>query len=268
MPKHLLKNIEPVKSVLREKKISLFLDYDGTITPIVGRPEDAHPSYPVREVLKETLRLYPTAVISGRKLSDLIRSVGIKELVYAGNHGLEISARQFTMYFDIGKDIRKEFERLRKPLKELTQRFRGVLFEDKGLTFTVHYRLLNSRDVIFLSEQFNRIIDEPVKSGLVRFGESKKAYDIFPNVRWDKGKAVEWILDRTKFKGTFPFYFGDDVTDIDGFRAMRGKGFSVFVGGSSPDTDFYVYGPDEVKAFLRFLCRHPLPSGELFSDIF
>lgn len=254
-PGHLLKIIPSLEAVLKQKRVSLFLDYDGTLTPITGRPEDARLSFQMKDLLKTLLRLYPLSIISGRGLADLKSLVGIDGIVYAGNHGFEAVGPEYSMVFDSGSAAREEIKRLSESLKELPPRCRGVFVEDKGITLSIHYRLLDPRDKHFFTDRFLEITSGAVKKGLVRINESKKAFEVRPNVNWNKGRAVEWMLDREGFAGTTPFYLGDDETDRDGFKAVRGRGVSVYVGGVSQDADYYLEFQGEVRAFLEWLCH-------------
>ncbi len=261
MKKHLLKNLDRVQKLFNGKTVSLFLDYDGTLTPIVGRPQDARLSFEMKGLLKTLSRRFPSAIVSGRGLEDVRSMVGIKDLVYAGNHGMEIWGPRFTMVFDPGKTISDEMNRARGMFMKLAAEFRGVTVENKGLTLSIHFRLLDNRDHDIFTGRFDELSAELATSGLVRFTKSKKAFEVRPNVLWHKGKGVEWILERRSFSDTLPVYIGDDETDKDGFRAVVGRGISVFVGGDIKEADFYLNAQDEVKVFLKWLCGHPMPRG-------
>jgi trehalose-phosphatase len=251
--KYLLKNLDYLGGLLKGRAISLFLDYDGTLTPIVGRPEGARLSYQIKELLRALVRLYPTVIISGRALDDLIERVSIKGLVYAGNHGMEIFSEGFTMVFDTGSGAREELKRLNALLRGLPRSFRGVIIEDKGATLSVHYRLLDAREVKPFARKFMEITGPSVEKGLVRVTEGKKVFEVRPPVFWHKGKAVEWMLARRGFSATWPIYAGDDETDMDAFRVVKGAGSSVFVGSGERGADFYLKAQDEVKNFLNWL---------------
>lgn len=253
MTKHLLKNLEYLEGQLKGKRVSLFLDYDGTLAPIVGRPERARLSYEVKELLRAVASLYPTVIISGRGLDDLIERVSLKGVVYAGNHGIEVRSEEFTMLFDTGRVAREELKRLKSLYLELAKKFRGVVVEDKGATLSVHFRLLDAREVKSFSGKFRETTGPSVEKGLVRVTEGKKVFEVRPPVLWHKGKAVEWILKRRGFSATCPIYAGDDETDRDAFGAVKGKGFSVFVGGTDKGADFHLEGQDEMKHFLKWL---------------
>lgn len=259
MPKHALRNIGLIKKFLSGKRPSLFLDYDGTLTSNTAKPEDVDLSPSMKEILATLLKKYPAAVISGRKIRDLIAAANMEGFVYSGNHGLEIKSEDFSMLYDIGKEARKEFASIEASLAPLVNRFKEVELENKELTFTMHYWRLDSRSEEFFREGFFEAMTPFVERGAIRIARGKRSYEIRPNVRWDKGRAVGWILERKRFIGTTPIYMGDDETDKDGFRDVRGRGISVFVGGITDDADFYLIKLAEVKTFLRWLAEEDLP---------
>lgn len=253
MGEYLLKRIEEAGAFLSERRISLFLDYDGTLTGITGRPEDARLDFQTRELVRSLSGVYPLAIISGRSLSDIKERVNMEGLVYAGNHGLEISSPEFTMLYDIGQGAREDLEELRPVFRGLAERFRGVIFEDKGTTLTVHYRLLDSRSFAAFKERFDEAVSERLARGHVRLGKSKKALEVKANVNWDKGRAVKWLMDRPVFAGTTPLYMGDDETDRDAYRAIGTSGVSVNVGRMVDEAAYFLMAQSEVAPFLKSL---------------
>lgn len=266
MSRHLLKNLDMLKEIMEERRISLFLDYDGTITPIVARPEKAAITYQMREILKTLSRAYPTAIISGRGLSDVRSRVGVDQLTYAGNHGTEIWSPAYTMIFDAGGAYKRSLAALVPQLEELVRDHRGVIMEHKGQSITMHYRLLDARSAAVFAEKYARVVEKAASSGEVKLAKSKKAFEIRPNAEWNKGSAVRWLMQRKSFQGTFPVYIGDDETDKDGYRAVKGLGMSVHVGSEIEEADYYLVAQTEVRTLLKWFCNHPLPKGSLFGN--
>ena len=267
MSRHLLKNLQRLKEIMDGQRVSLFLDYDGTLTPIVARPERAHLSYQMREILKTLSRAYPTAIVSGRSLADLRRRGGIPELTYAGNHGAEIWSADYTMVFDAGRAYKAELGRLAGELETLVRAHRGVIMEHKGQAITMHYRLLDARSARAFAEQYAKVVEKSAARGAVRLPSRNKAFEIRPNADWNKGSAVNWLLQRKPFRSTLPIYIGDDETDKDGYRAIAGRGVSVHVGREVQEADYYLVAQTEVKTVLKWLCNHPVPRGSLFANL-
>ena len=253
MKKHLLKNLDALAEDFEGRNLSFFLDYDGTLTPIVSRPERALLSYKMKEALRGVMRRYPVAIISGRAMGDLKEKVVGKAAVYAANHGMEISSENFTFVCDIGAEAAGELKSFTGEARALSKKYKGVIVEDKGATLSVHYRLLDARKVKEFLRAAKQAAAPLVKSGLVRLSEGKKVLEMRPSVSWDKGEAVKWILDRAPFISTYPIYIGDDETDFDAFRALKGRGVSVYVGGACKESDYYLKSPDEVVRFFVWL---------------
>ncbi len=253
MSRYLLKSVEEMRSRLKGREISLFLDYDGTLTPVTGRPEDARISFQMKELVRVLAGSMPVAIVSGRGLADIEALVGIDGLAYAGNHGLEAASPDFTMTYDIGRAAREELDGLEPALTGLEEDFKGVIFENKGSSYTVHYRLLGSRHFHAFKEAFDRITAPALSRGLVRLALSKRAFEIRANVDWNKGRAVLWMLDRNRFRGTMPVFIGDDETDKDAYRALGPGGVSVHVGSEAEEAAFHLVAQDEVKVFLKLL---------------
>ncbi len=250
-----MQEMEALERRLGGKRLSFFLDYDGTLAPIAGRPEDASLPFNMKVVLERLVRLHPTVVISGRSLEDVKGRVGLDGVVYAGNHGMEIEGPDFSFTYDAGRDVREEIKRLKTRLRSISRKFPGVIVEDKGVTLSIHFRLLDKREQKPFAERFREIVAPSLSRGLVRVTKGKMVFEVRPPVDWHKGRAVEWILERPAFSETLPLYMGDDETDRDGFRALKGRGISVFVGGVSEETDYFIRRQVDVKNFLRRICQ-------------
>lgn len=266
MAAYLLRHLEKASSLLSEGRLSLFLDYDGTLTGITGRPEEALLSGRTLDCLEALSKAYPLAVVSGRSLSDLKARVGMDSIVYAGNHGLEISSPHFSMTYDIGRPQREAFGRLRGALMGMEERFKGVLVEDKALTITVHYRLLAPELFPDFREALEKACVPELKDGHVRLTRSRKAFELRANVRWDKGKTLLWLMGRPLFKGTTPLYMGDDYTDMDAYRSVGLEGVSVNVGRPVDEAEYFLNSQKEVEPFLKWLARSSFPESVRLVD--
>jgi trehalose-phosphatase len=141
--KHLFEDWVDIREKIRQAHtLFLFLDYDGTLTPIVSRPELAHCPRDVKRILKK-LRDIPNfylAIISGRSLEDIREKVGVPGIIYVGNHGLEIEnpAGRHRKILSPSREI--ELRRITQTLQKTFAEIPGILFEDKGPILAVHYR--------------------------------------------------------------------------------------------------------------------------------
>jgi len=251
--RHLFKDWEYVQARIHQaKNLFLFLDYDGTLTQIVSRPELALCTSEVKRHLEE-LRDLPgvhMAIISGRSLEDLREKVGVSGITYVGNHGLEIEnpIRQHkkTLSSTRMRELKKIIQNLQNSLGEIP----GILFEEKGPVFSVHYR--NVPQHFFA--QIPRVLEKELRQWKDhwKMASGKMVLEIRPNVDFNKGEAVKEILRTVPALRLLPIYLGDDKTDEDAFRVLKGQGISVFIGpGSFPtEADFFLQNPDEVREFL------------------
>ena len=243
----------------------LLSDYDGTLTPIVERPELANLSLGTRELLQMLARqsCFTIGVISGRALGDLQQRVGIRDITYAGNHGLEVEGPEMSFVNPIAKELKPVFRLLHRALNKALGKVSGVLVENKGLSLSVHYRMVADDERDEVKTIFEQAIDIARSLGKVRITSGKRVYEVRPAVAWDKGKAIALLLKRQekpKRKTTvLPIFLGDDLTDEDGFRVINQYGgISIFVGEYSANTAarYFLVSPAEVEEFLGRLLEH------------
>jgi trehalose 6-phosphate phosphatase len=242
----------------------LLTDFDGTLSPIVGRPEEAVLPHDTKRAL-EALASHPqvkVAVISGRALSDVKNKVGIQRITYAGNHGIEIEGPWFKFVYPPAEAMRPMMHHLHSTLSKALAGFEGALVEDKGLTLSVHHRLVREDRV----DELMRVCEESVRGlrseNKIRTTEGKKVCEIRPGVLWDKEDSIVllmsgWASSRGK-STSLTIFLGDDLTDEGGFKVVdRHGGISIFVGdsGSSTAAHYFLRSPDEVAVFLERLCQ-------------
>ncbi|XP_076913055.1 putative trehalose-phosphate phosphatase D [Bidens hawaiensis] len=224
------------------KKIVVFLDYDGTLSNIVPNPDQAFMSKKVYGFVK------------------------LDDIYYAGSHGLDIAAPfqcigdpkfqnkafdknhrytslQFARYFDV--------------LKEETNDIKGVMLENNKFCVSVHFRHVSDEDFPILEEVVKSVVDELEE---FRLSEGRKVFEIRPDIEWDKGHAMEYLLETFGYGSSndvLPIYIGDDRTDEDAFKAIkkRGNGYSIVVSSSPKDTMalYSLRSPSDVKKFLSRL---------------
>jgi trehalose 6-phosphate phosphatase len=251
--KHLFDDWENIQARIQQAQtLVLFLDYDGTITPIVSLPERALCPPEVKRHL-EDLRDLPMVylvIISGRSLDDLRAKVGIPGIIYVGNHGLEIetpgSSHKKILSSARTGELRRITQNVRNSLKEIP----GILFEEKGPILAVHYRNVSQRYFALIPQVLNEELQQ--WRGRWKMSHGKMVFEIQPQVNFNKGKAVREILKTFSFQGLLPIYLGDDQTDKDAFRMVKGQGISVFIGpvGFPSEADYFLKNPDEVHEFL------------------
>jgi trehalose 6-phosphate phosphatase len=181
-------------------RAAIFLDVDGVLAPIAPRPEDARVPGVTRAELRRLNRTYAlVACITGREGDNARKVVGVPELTYVGNHGLDLAPDSDAWAGKLGvflEDI--EWPRL----------------ENKRLTATLHYRGLDEAEVL---PQLELVAERANEAGFVpRFG--RKMLEIMPPLEADKGTAVRTLLELHGLRRAL--VSGDDVTDLDAFHAV------------------------------------------------
>ena len=255
---HLLNVWPQVRRQLNQAgQILLLLDYDGTLAPIAPRPELAILPPETRQAVSRLNRRerYTVGLVSGRGLADLMAMVDLPGLIYAGNHGLEIQGPAWDFIHPAAAEWRPELERLANALQERLGGYAGVLVEGKGLTLSVHYRLTPAELRPPVHTAFEETARAAQQDGRARVTRGKEVLEVRPNVDWDKGKAIARIA--ADFPAdTLPVFFGDDLTDEDGFAAVEQLGgLSVLVGPARQPTRalYRVDSPREVTETLTLL---------------
>ena len=257
---HLLNVWPSVSQLLRDAhRVLLLLDYDGTLAPIVPRPDLAELPTETRESLLELRHRekYIVGIVTARSLADISARVGIEELIYAGNHGLEIRGPDLYFMHPQATQIADTASQVYESLQQVLAGLAGVLIEHKGFTLTVHYRQTPQELVPKVKESVASILGPFLESGLLTISPSKKAMEIRPDVSWDKGTAI-YNLQKGFTQASVTVYFGDDFSDEAGFATVQDSGgLAVFVGPSrEPTVALYrVDSPNEVAEVLRLMAN-------------
>jgi trehalose 6-phosphate phosphatase len=258
---HALSDHDRFGAALAGRRPAVFLDYDGVLTPIVDRPQDARMSDAMRRIVRELADRCPVCVVSGRDRAVVQELMGVNDLVVAGSHGFDIwHPERGTMQHEAASG----FEQL---VEETTQRLRaglvdldGVLVEPKRASVAVHYRLAGADGAAKVAELVRELLAGHPDELKVTTG--KMVYELQPKLDWNKGRAVRYLLgvldlDRVD---TVPMYLGDDVTDEDAFNELHGRGVSIYVGDPGQldrptAADFSLDSPDQVGQLLDALAR-------------
>jgi trehalose-phosphatase len=246
--------LEHVREIAgRSSRFAVFLDYDGTLTPIVSHPEKTVISHSMRAVLRALATNLPVAILSGRDLEDVRRRVGIDAIVYAGSHGFDIGGPR-GLHRQMATDFLPDLDTTEKELHDVLDKISGALVERKRFSIAAHYRNVRKNDV----PKVERAVSEvAARHRELRRIYGKKVYELLPDIDWNKGKAVLWLLETLGLKGgnVRPIYIGDDSTDEDAFHAFEQRGVGILVSEQSqPSAAHYsLKDPVEVERFLRAL---------------
>jgi trehalose 6-phosphate phosphatase len=259
---HALERVDAWRDAWRRSgRLVLLLDFDGTLAPIVDRPELAAIPDATRAALDRLLAApgVVAAVVSGRGMADARERARIPGIAYAGNHGMEIEGPGVHRVHPEAQAARPQLEAVMAAVGPALAAVPGAFVEDKGLTLSIHYRLAPPHLVERVREAVHGAADG--RDGL-RVTEGKMVLEVRPRVEWDKGRAVLFLLDHLRPpEGAPVLYLGDDTTDEDAFRALAswpGGGEGVLVAESPPAATAaraYVRSPEEVGALFEALAR-------------
>jgi trehalose 6-phosphate phosphatase len=243
---------------------AVFLDYDGTLTPIVDRPEDAVMTARMRETVRGLAERCTVCVVSGRDRPVVQELMGVHDLVVAGSHGFDIwSPTEGTIEHEAASGFEDLLAGVTERLKDALAPVQGVVIEPKRASVAAHYRLVAEPDRPRVGDVVEEVLAEHPDELKVTPG--KMVFEVQPRLDWDKGRAVLHLLavlalDRDD---VVPIYVGDDITDEHAFHALAGRGIGIFVGnpddpevaGRTTAADYNLRSIDEVERFLDTLAR-------------
>ncbi|KAK4366762.1 hypothetical protein RND71_014642 [Anisodus tanguticus] len=257
---------EQIISSSKGKQIVMFLDYDGTLSPIVEDPDQAFMSDAMRATVRMLARYFPTAIVSGRCRDKVYSFVRLAELYYAGSHGMDIKGPSKgskykkggqAVLFQAASEFLPMIDEVYKALQDATKSIEGVRMENNKFCASVHFRSVDEKKWDELAQQVRSVLKEYPK---LRLTQGRKVFEIRPTIKWDKGKALEFLLESLGYANctdVFPVYIGDDRTDEDAFKVLRERdqGFGILVSKIPKDThaSYSLQEPSEVMVFLRRL---------------
>ncbi|KAL3645212.1 hypothetical protein CASFOL_010392 [Castilleja foliolosa] len=273
-----LGSFEQIASNAKGKRIALFLDYDGTLSPIVDNPDHAFMSNAMRAAVSNVAKYFPTAIISGRSRDKVYEFVGLTELYYAGSHGMDImgpvrSPSSSSDYKNCikstdkqGKEVNlfqpaSEFlpmiDEVYRSLVEVTKGIAGTKVENNKFCVSVHYRNVDEKSWSLIGQSVEDILK---RYSRLRLTHGRKVLEVRPVLNWHKGKAVEFLLESLGLMNcddVLPIYVGDDRTDEDAFKVLRegNRGYGIIVSSVPKESNaFYsLRDTSEVMDFLKTL---------------
>ncbi|XP_071711497.1 probable trehalose-phosphate phosphatase J [Rutidosis leptorrhynchoides] len=248
------------------KQIVMFLDYDGTLSPIVDDPDRAYMSDAMRATVRKLAGCFPTAIVSGRCRDKVYNFVKLAELYYAGSHGMDIRGPSKgskykksppSVLCQPASEYLPMIDEVYGLLMEKTKSTAGAKVENNKFCLSVHFRCVDEKKWSELAANVRSVLKDYPK---LRLSQGRKVLEIRPTIKWDKGKALEFLLESLGYANctdVFPIYIGDDRTDEDAFKVLRerGQGFGILVSKMPKDTNasYSLQEPSEVMDFLQRL---------------
>uniref|UniRef100_A0A804Q8P2 Trehalose 6-phosphate phosphatase n=1 Tax=Zea mays TaxID=4577 RepID=A0A804Q8P2_MAIZE len=249
-----LGRFERIVAAAEGKRIVMFLDYDGTLSPIVDDPDAAFMSETafvglagekqMRMAVRSVAKHFPTAIVSGRCRDKVFEFVKLAELYYAGSHGMDIkgpaaakassssrhAAKAKGVVFQPASEFLPMIEEVHERLVQTTRCIPGAKVENNRFCVSVHFRRVDEKMWGELSESVRGVLRGYPK---LRLTHGRMVLEVRPSIKWDKGKALEFLLESLGFadcSSVLPVYIGDDRTDEDAFKVLRRRGQDQGVG--------------------------------------
>ena len=282
MAKYIFSHLEEFEKFKEDSKTAIITDVDGTISRIAPKPDEAVVTTEMKNILTLLANKFKlVAVVSGRSVEDVKKLVGLDNVLYVGNHGLEY-LRDGKIQFE--PEVERYIPIVKKAARTLQEdkscSMEGVLLEDKGVCFCVHYRMCSEPEKT--RKKLLKSIESAVKTakeeGLEKLSikEGRKVLEIKPPAGYDKGTILEKIVLKNHVEKVL--YLGDDITDNDAFCKIkelrdvdgksvlkeREKGFDgesiLVLSGEIPyymkkNASFFVKNVDEVQKFFEWLAE-------------
>jgi trehalose 6-phosphate phosphatase len=229
--------IDELRSVLEQRPCGLLTDIDGVLSPIAPTPDAAYVTPAARRHLQRLAeRLNLVAAISGRAAADAARLVGLPQLIYIGNHGMEVWRNGVGQPLPLAQPFAAAIADVLREA-EAQIKIPGVLWENKGVTASVHYR--QTADPHAVQAELGVVLGALTAANGLRLTSGRMIWEIRPPLQIDKGVAVRSLVAEYGLRGAF--FLGDDRTDADAFVVLRelraaGTCATLAIGVVGPDT--------------------------------
>ncbi|TVU28935.1 hypothetical protein EJB05_20473 [Eragrostis curvula] len=264
-----LNSFKQIVANAQGRKIAVFLDYDGTLSPIVDDPDKAFMSPAMRGAVRNVAKYFPTAIVSGRSRKKVFDFVKLKELYYAGSHGMDIVTSvansehgtekcKEANLFQPACEFLPMIDEVTRTLVEVTSGIEGATVENNKFCVSVHYRNVADKDWKTVAELVKEVLEAFPR---LKVTNGRMVLEVRPVIDWDKGKAVEFLLQSLGLdepENVIPIYIGDDRTDEDAFKVLRQRncGYGILVSQVPKETEaFYsLRDPSEVRVMTLLPC--------------
>jgi len=247
--------------VVTGRQPAVFFDFDGTLSDIVENPDSARLVEGAADALTSLTAQCPVAILSGRDLADVRQRIGLPGIWYAGSHGFELTGPDGAHHENA--EAAASIPVLEEAAAELADQLgdiSGVVVEHKRFGVAVHYRNA-ARDRV---GEVSAAVRSAGQRTALRVTTGREVIELRPNVDWDKGKTLRWVLDYIRHDEhpgpLLPIYLGDDITDEDAFDAVHDDGIPIVVrhtddGDRATAAKYALDNPERVRDFTELLAR-------------
>jgi trehalose 6-phosphate phosphatase len=247
--------------LMTERHPAVFFDFDGTLSEIVENPDSARLVDGAADALTSLSAQCPVAILSGRDLADVRQRIGLSGIWYAGSHGFELTGPDGAHHQNA--EAAASIQVLAEAAAELADQLGhipGVVVEHKRFGVAVHYRNA-TRDRV---GEVAAAVRSAGQRTALRVTTGREVIELRPNIDWDKGKTLRWVLDYIRDNEgpgpLVPIYLGDDITDEDAFDAVHDDGIAILVrhsddGDRATAATYALDNPDRVREFTERLAR-------------
>jgi trehalose 6-phosphate phosphatase len=244
-----------------ERQPAVFYDFDGTLSEIVEDPDSARLVDGAADALTSLSAACPVAILSGRDLADVRERIALPGLWYAGSHGFELTGPDGTHHQN--PEAASSIPVLAGAAADLADQLGhipGVVVEHKRFGVAVHYRNA-ARDRV---GEVAAAVRTAGQRTALRVTTGREVIELRPNIDWDKGKTLHWVLDYIRDNEgagpLLPIYLGDDITDEDAFDAVGDDGIAILVrhgddGDRATAARYALDNPDRVREFTGRLAH-------------
>ena len=244
-----------------ERPPAVFFDFDGTLSEIVDNPDSARLTDGAADALTSLSVQCPVAILSGRDLADVRQRIGLPGLWYAGSHGFELTGPDGAHHQNAeAAESIPVLAEAAAALADQLDDIPGVVVEHKRFGVAVHYRNA-ARDHI---GHVAAAVRGAGRRAELRVTTGREVIELRPDVDWDKGKTLQWVLDYIRdeegHSPLLPIYLGDDITDEDAFDAVADDGIAILVrhsddGDRATAARYALDNPDRVREFTERLAQ-------------
>lgn len=245
---------EDVRRRAKGKHLVVLLDFDGTLCEFEADPAAVQLPAARRDAIVRIQQKASVAIVSGRRLEDVATRCGLEGVVVAGLHGLEIEGLEERFVHPDLENASAAVAEVGAVMRDVAAGIPGACVEDKGASVALHFREADAEGQRAAIDAFAAATAPHLESGRLRVMRGSYVLELLPNIDWNKGHAVEWILERIeRQKGPlFAVYIGDDVTDQDAFAAVEAHGLAI-AASDRVTANVHLDGPVGVERFLHAL---------------